>query len=41
MPSGKKILSVVIARGGSKGVPKKNLKLCAVGEPYNSFIIAS
>jgi len=40
MPSGKKILSVVIARGGSKGVPKKNLKPLG-SAPLVSHIIRS
>ena len=40
MPSGEKILSVVIARGGSKGVPKKNLK--PIGSaPLVSHIVGS
>ncbi|MDO8584841.1 MAG: acylneuraminate cytidylyltransferase family protein [bacterium] len=36
----KKIIVVIPARGGSKGVPRKNIKLLA-GKPMISYIIAS
>lgn len=38
MIKGKKILAVIPARGGSKGVPKKNIKLMA-GEPLIAWTI--
>ncbi len=36
----KKIIAIIPARGGSKGVPRKNIKLLA-GHPMISYIIAS
>jgi CMP-N,N'-diacetyllegionaminic acid synthase len=38
MPTDKKILGLVLARGGSKGIPKKNIKPLA-GNPLISWII--
>jgi N-acylneuraminate cytidylyltransferase len=38
MFNGKKILAVIIARGGSKGVPRKNIKM-AGGKPLIAWVI--